>query len=76
MKLDDAIAWANAGAIGQHIVFVAGNKLNTKQALGRIGVFHHPMALPQPVVQCGDHRFQPGELSNVPVVKLLDPGFH
>src|ERR1700758_3003198 len=67
---------ANAGTIRQHIIFAAGNQLDTKQALGRISVFDYPMALPQAIIQCRDYRFQPRELPNVPAVKVFDPGFH
>jgi hypothetical protein len=34
------------------------------------------MALPQAIIQCRDHRFQPRELPNVPAVKVFDAGFH
>jgi hypothetical protein len=76
VEISDAIAMANAGAIRQHIIFVAGNQLDTKQALGRISVFDYTMALPQAIIQCRDHRFQPRELHNVPAVKVFDAGFH
>ena len=76
MQIDDPIAGANAGAIGQHIIVIARSELNAKQALGRTGVFDHPVANPQPIVQCCDHRFQPRELPNVPALKIFDAGFH
>ena len=76
MQIGNPIAGANAGAVGQHIIVVAGSELDAKQALGRIGVFDYPVANPQPMVQCRDHRFQPRELSNVPALKLFDAGFH
>jgi len=76
MQIDDPVAGANAGAIGQHIIVIARGELDTKQALGRIGVLNHPVANPQPIVQCCDHRFQPRELSNVRAPQVFDAGFH
>ena len=34
MEVGDAVAGANAGAVGQHIAFAADNKLDAKQTLG------------------------------------------
>src|SRR5262245_59760972 len=76
MEIRHTVAGANTGAVGQHIMLVAGNQLDAKQAFRRIGIFDHPMTKPQSIIQCGDHRFQPRELPNVPAVKVFDAGFH
>jgi hypothetical protein len=76
MQIAEARARTNAGAVGKNVLVVAGDELNAKQTIGTTGIFKYAVAKPQPVIQRGDHRFEPRELTNFPVLVRSDAVGH
>jgi hypothetical protein len=76
MQIAEARSHTNAGAVGKNVLVVAGDELNAEQTIGTMGILKYAVAKPKPVVQRGDHRLKPRELTNFPVVVRSDAVGH